>query len=344
MRAGKKTGAERATVELVPRPRIGPDEVLVRVRACAICASDIPGWREPRVSSPTPGEWNPSNHGLTGHEIAGDIVETGSNVPPSRLGDAVWIDAIAGCRRCAECAAGRFTYCREARIVSQGFAEYVAAPVGQCFAIPEALAGYAQASLMFDMVGTPLGATRRARIQPGESVAVWGLGPVGLGLVQGARIANAGMIVGVDPVASRRAFASRLGASDVFDPASEDAVGAIRDLTSGRGADVVLSSVASDAGAQAAFDSLRFDGRMVTVAGFPPAGGEVPKWVSGNWACFHNDWPSIVELVESNEFQLADYVTHAFTLEELEEAFATRMNRPDEALKVIVAPAGDTDV
>ena len=341
MRAAQKTGPERARIERFARPTPGPQDVLVRVRACAICASDLAGWREADVAPATPGVWNASNPGLTGHEIAGDIVEVGSDVRSSRLGEPVWIDAIAGCRRCEHCNAGRFTYCSQSQIVSQGFAEYVVAPAGQCLAIPHAIRDYSQASLLFDMVGTPVGAARRARIEAGESVAVWGLGPVGLGLVQSARIAKAGRVVGIDPIASRRVLAEQLGATDVLDPSATDAVAAVRELTGGRGADVVLCSVASDAGALAAFDSLRLDGRMVTVAGFPPAGGEVPKWVSGNWACFHGDWPNILGLVESGEFELGRYVTDVFALDDIEQAFAMRLHAPDRSLKVVVAPGGD---
>jgi threonine dehydrogenase-like Zn-dependent dehydrogenase len=338
MRAVQKTGAERASVVDVPLPVPGSDEVLVRVRACAICASALAGWRAEQVASATPGQWNPSNPGLTGHEIAGDIVGAGVDVPQGRLGEAVWIDAIGGCGDCSECSAERYTYCAEPTIVSQGFADYVVAPAGQCFPIPPSMRSYAEASLIFDMVGTPLGATRRARIEPGESVAVWGLGPVGLGLVQGARIAQAGAIIGVDPIASRRDFAAKLGATALVDPTSEDAVARVRELTSARGADVVVSSVASDAGARAAFDAVRMDGRMVTLAGFPPAGGEVPKWVSGNWAGLYRDWPDTLGLLERGEFRLDGYITHTFSLEQVEEAFSTRLHSPERSLKVVIEP------
>src|SRR5262249_46241803 len=153
----------------------------------------------------------PDNLGITGHEVAGDIVGIGSDVDSDRLGEAVWIDPITGCGECEYCRAGRQTFCPRVSIVCQGFAEYVRSPARQCRPIPDGL-DYERASMIGDMVGTPTGAVKRAAVAEGESVAVWGLGPVGLGLVQASLIAGASLVAGIDPVGSRRARAERSGA------------------------------------------------------------------------------------------------------------------------------------
>ncbi len=332
MLAAKRTAPGRAELIEVPLPEPGPRDVLVRVRACAICASDLLGWREAVVGPGSPGDWDSDNPGLTGHEVAGEIVAVGDAAYDSRIGEAVWIDPIVGCGECDACLAGRQTFCARVTIVCQGFAEYVVAPARQCRAIPPGF-DYTTASMIGDMVGTPIGAVKRAAVQPGESVAVWGLGPVGLGLVQAAAIAGAGLVLGVDPVPSRRERAERFGAVTV---ASTGAAERLRALTGGTGPDVALSTVANAAAARAAFDSLRDDGRMVTVAGFPPAGGEVRKWVSGSWGCDERHWPEVIEHLRARRFVLDDYVTHRFALAEVERAFTIRERDLDGSFKVVV--------
>jgi threonine dehydrogenase-like Zn-dependent dehydrogenase len=337
MLAAKKTGPGTAAVTSVPVPDPGPADVLVRVRACAVCASDLWGWRAPVAGPGTPGEWDPDNAGITGHEIAGEIVAVGSEADEGRLGEAVWIDPITGCGSCPYCREGRQTFCADVSIVCQGFAEFVRAPTRQCRPIPDGF-DYTRASMIADMVGTPTGAVRRAAVGAADAVAVWGLGPVGLGLVQASLIAGASAVIGIDPVPSRRARAERLGAATVAAAAPGAVADELLSLTSGRGPDVALCSVAADGAAQAAFETLRLDGRMVTVAGTVPAGGEERKWVSGSWACDERLWPEVIEQLTSGRFSLEGYVTHVFPLSRIEEAFAVRADELDSSFKVVVTP------
>lgn len=335
MLAAKKTGAEAAVLVEVPTPCPARDDVLVRVRACAICASDFEGWRAPDVGAGTPGHWDHRNDGLTGHEVAGEIVAVGGSMDTSRVGERVWVDGIAGCGICEACRQGCQAMCARARVLSQGFAEFMLAPARQCRGMPPAM-DFVTASLLFDMVGTPMGAARRARIRSGEAVAVWGLGPVGLGMVQAARIAGAGLVVGLDPIASRRARSESYGAHLSLDPAEPAALERLAVETDMLGPHVALSTVASAEAAAQAFRSMRPDGRMVTVAGFPPAGGDVPKWVTGSWVCCDRDWPEIISHVLSGAFVLDGYVTHCFPLSEIVEAFRARLYHPEDVFKVVV--------
>jgi threonine dehydrogenase-like Zn-dependent dehydrogenase len=134
-------------------------------------------------------------------------------------------------------------------------------------------------------------------------------------------------------VTSRRARAERFGALTV---ASPNAPARLLELTDGRGPDVVLSTVSNEAATRAAFDSLRDDGRMVTVAGFPPAGGEVRKWVSGSWGCDERYWPEVIDHLTARRFALDGYVTHTFPLAQVEEAFTVREHDLDGSFKVVV--------
>jgi threonine dehydrogenase-like Zn-dependent dehydrogenase len=329
MRAAKKTDAERAVVIETALPQLGRGDVLVRVHACAICATDLPGWASPDLGDESPGTWNANNPGLTGHEVAGEIVEVGDGSLSARIGERVWVDPIAGCGRCAECRAGRQTLCPDVSVICVGFAEYLAAPARQCRPIPDGL-DYPTASLLCDTVGAAFGAVKRAGVREGESVAVWGLGPVGLGLVQAARIEGAAAIVGCDPVPSRRRFAETVGATVTVDPIAAGAFAR---------PDVVLCSAPGPEAAQQAYDALRLGGRMVTLAGFPPVRGHRPKWVSGSWGCDEMYWPEAIDHVIAGRFRLDGYVTHTLPLDAIEEAFRIRLHDAAGSLKVVVLPS-----
>lgn len=334
MMAAKKTGPGKADLIEVGMPEVKPGWVLVRVRACAICASDLPEWRAPVAGPGRPGVWDADNPGLTGHELAGDIVAAGEAADAARLGKRVWIDPITGCGRCEPCRDGKQTLCESVSIVSQGFAEYVVAPSRQCRSAPQGF-DYPTASLIADMVGTPTGAVKVAGVKLGEVVAVWGLGPVGLGLVQASLIAGASKVIGLDPVASRRRRAEAVGASTI-DVSRDDSMVRLRQEAGGSGPDVVLSSVGNAQATRQAFEALRPEGRMVTVAGFPPAGGEVRKWVSGSWGCDERNWPEILESLSSRRFVLDGYITHTFPLRRIEDAFAIRAQDLEGSFKVVI--------
>jgi threonine dehydrogenase-like Zn-dependent dehydrogenase len=250
------------------------------------------------------------------------------------MGERVWIDPIAGCGRCEWCRDGKQTLCESVTIVSQGFAEYVAAPSHQCRPIPEGF-DYPTASLIPDMVGTPVSAVKVAGVNTGDVVAVWGLGPVGLGLVQASLIAGASKVIGLDPVASRRARAESVGAQAI-DTSRDDSLALLRRDAGGQGPTVVLSTVGNPQVARAAFEGLRPEGRMVTVAGFPPAGGEVRKWVSGSWGCDERNWPEVLEMVTTGRFVLDGYVTHTFQLSRIQDAFAIRARDLEGSFKVVI--------
>ncbi len=115
----------------------------------------------------------------------------------------------------------------------------------------------------------------------------------------------------------------------------QDSLSSLQDMTQG-GPTVVLCSVANQMACRQAFEALRFEGRMVTVAGFPPAGGEVRKWVSGSWGCYERDWPEVLEHVSSRRFVLDDYITHTFPLSEIEQAFDVRARDLEGSFKVVV--------
>ena len=136
MRAAAKSGIAEATVIEVPTPGPGQGEVLIAVKACAVCASDFEGWLAAPGDDQLPAPWNPNNPGLTGHEISGEVAALGPGVASGRLGQRVWLDAITGCGTCVICQSGRQVLCPRVRVNSQGFADYILAPARQCHPLP----------------------------------------------------------------------------------------------------------------------------------------------------------------------------------------------------------------
>lgn len=246
--------------EIPPRPpRAG--EVLVRVHAAGICHSDA----HYRAGISRMGALP-----LTlGHEVAGVIAQCGEGVPESRLGERVCLHYLLTCGECAHCAAGRESFCvRGAMLghhVDGGFAEYVTVPARNAVALPERI-GFEAGAIMMCSAATALHALRRARLAPGESVALFGTGGLGMAAVQLARAMGAAPVFAVDVRPERLALAERLGAVPV-NAGSSDAVPTIRAHagTTREGVAVALDLAGTPVTLRQSLQALAPQGRAVAV-------------------------------------------------------------------------------
>ena len=268
---------EIAELEL-EEPRAG--ELLVRTRAAGLCHSDlsvIDGSR-PRVMPM-----------VLGHEAAGEVAEVGPNVHEFAPGDHVVLSFVPACSACPACAAGKGWLCgpggaanaagtllsgarrlRDAagtllnhHLGVSAFCDYAVVSEHSAVKVDPAL-DFDVAALFGCAVLTGVGAvTNSARVEPGESVAVFGLGGVGLAALLGARVAGAGSIVAVDPIESKLALALELGASEAL-PAGPEVVEEVRESTGG-GADKVIETVGKAAVLAQAYAATRRGGTVVTV-------------------------------------------------------------------------------
>src|SRR4029077_12637499 len=197
----------------MPVPGIGPDDVLVRVRACGICGSDVHG-----LDGKTGRRIPPL---VMGHEAAGEVVETGANVGDLRPGDRVTFDSTVYCGRCFHCTRGEVNLCdnREVLGVSPGpyrrhgaFAEYVSVPRRIMYRLPDTLS-YEQAALI-EAVSVAVHAVNITPIRLGDSAVIVGSGMIGLLAIQSARAAGCAQVIAVDPDEGRLKLARELGATD----------------------------------------------------------------------------------------------------------------------------------
>ncbi|MEW2503358.1 MULTISPECIES: zinc-binding dehydrogenase [unclassified Amycolatopsis] len=269
MRAAVYHGRQDVRIEEVPLPRLRDGEVLVAVRRSGICGSDATEWAAGPKMVPLTRRHPGSGHlgpMIIGHEFVGEIVDGGEGFA---AGDLVAAGAGVSCGQCDRCGEGRTNLCRRYYTLGLnapgGLAEYVAAPAGMLRPIPAGVsldhAGLAQP------LAVGLHAARRAGVRPGDSVVVIGAGAIGSFVLAGLRHLDDADVTVVDFAGDKLDRAARLGATRTVDAAG-DVVEAVRELTGGRGADVVIEA----SGAPGQFENaLRMvtDGGRILAVGLP---------------------------------------------------------------------------
>lgn len=277
----RETGAERLdVVDDAQVAEVGPGQVRVALRATGLCHSDL-SYMRGMIAGPAPA--------VLGHEGAGEIVEIGPGVERLAVGDHVVLSFTPPCGHCRYCREGQANLCvdivmvsnREPRFLVDGkpafgmgglgtFAQETVVPVEAVIPIDKDVP-FDIASLIGCAVTTGVGAAiNTAKVQPGSSVVVFGIGGVGVSVIQGARIAGAAEIVAVDPVESKHALALGFGATHAVVPQELTEAGAA--ATGGRGFDYAFEAVGSAITIRAAYDAARRGGTVVVVGvGSPTA-------------------------------------------------------------------------
>jgi propanol-preferring alcohol dehydrogenase len=241
----------------IPEPTIGPQDVLIRVRAAGICHSDAHYRAGRSTVSPLP---------LTlGHEVAGVVEKTGDSVSHVKPGDRVCVHYMTTCGRCEYCQRGSEQFCTSGLMVGKyrdgGFAEYLAVPGRSVFHLPEEIP-FEHGAVMMCSSSTSFHALRKARLKPGETVAVFGVGGLGISAVQLALASGALKVFAVDIKPNKLELAAHYGAIPV-DARINDPVAEIRSLNNGRGVDVALELIGLQNTMHQAFLSLGVFGRAV---------------------------------------------------------------------------------
>ncbi|MDH3500323.1 MAG: alcohol dehydrogenase catalytic domain-containing protein [Acidimicrobiia bacterium] len=347
MRALVVTEPNEFSVEDVPKPVPGHDEVLARVRAVSICGTDAH-----LIRGDYPGFWPPGFPFTPGHEWAGEIVEVGPGA--AALGWAAG-DRVAGtshdaCGVCQKCVEGHYNLCenygkeglhRQYGHNYQGcYAEYVVHGVKAVFRLPDALDFSTGAVL--DPASIALHTANRGGVRPGDTVVVFGPGPVGILAADAARARGAGRVIVVGRGA-RLELAASMG-NEVIDYSIQDPVPAIIEHTAGLGADVILDCAGVPDTFRWAVPALRKGGRAALV-GIPVEGVSLDlqalvlyeKELVGVRASA-GEMRHVIPLVADGRIRAKDLVTHHFSLEEFADALTTFNERKDGAMKVIVEP------
>ncbi len=359
MRAALLLGVDEPLVveTLTPEP-LGPHDVRVRIDASGVCHSDV-SIATGLVPMPPPV--------ILGHEGAGTVLEVGDRVTRVRVGDRVISSFAPACGECWYCVHDQPNFCE--RMLDVAMTRHSRRAEGKLVFSMSGLGTFAdeminhewslvavetdlpaeQLALIGCGVMTGVGAVlNTAQVVPGSTVAVIGLGGVGQSVVQGARVAGAARVIAIDPVAMKRATASKLGASDLVDPADGDVADQVRALTGGRGADYAFEVVGRPETMVQARDVTRRGGTVVIV-GMPKFDATVTfpaysmfydekRLLGSNYGSAHvrRDFPRIVSLIEGGSLDVAHMVTKTIALEDVDAAFAAML--AGDVIRSVIVP------
>jgi D-arabinose 1-dehydrogenase-like Zn-dependent alcohol dehydrogenase len=331
---------EPLRIEEVPMPALGPNEVIVEVKAAGLCGSDVHIVEGDTFTGFTP---------ITlGHECAGVIAEVGEQVSGWEPGDRVCIDCVTTCGLCYNCLRGRDSICLSRKLIGihldGAFAQYVKVSARNLVELPESVS-FEQGAILTDAVATPYHAiTKRARLSVGESIAIFGLGGLGVHALQLAKLMGAGLVIGVDVEEAILSRALAFGADVVIDGIREDPVKRIKTLTGGYGVDVALECIGKNLTVSHCVESVRGGGRAV-VLGLGPDSihirpitefvrGEIE--LIGSSAFELKEIQQIVQLVASDRLNLSKSITRKISLEEVNEGIDDLKTKKGNPIRILI--------
>jgi len=329
--------------EEVPTPEPGPEEVLVAVKACGICGSDVHGMdgstgrRRPPI--------------IMGHEAAGVITRVGSRVTGWAAGDRVTFDSTIYCGQCEFCRRGLINLCNNRRVLgvscedyrqNGAFAEFVVVPQHILYRLPDALT-FEHAALA-EPFAIALHAVRRAPPTLNDVVVVVGAGMIGLALVQALSQAGCGRLIVVDIAGERLALAAELGATNTINSSAEDVSAAILRLTQGLGADLAFEAVGVPATVDLVLRCVRKGGSVILVGNVTPK-VEFPLQTAvtreltiyGSCAS-QGEYPACLAMLERGALQAAPLISAVAPLDQGAAWFDRLYRKEPGLLKVVLTP------
>lgn len=336
MKAMVLKGPSTLVQEELAHPAPGPGETLVRITHSGVCGTDLKIYQGGiPVDYPR----------IMGHEMIGEVVEVGDDQGVA-VGTRVIIDPVLYCGKCHVCQIGQEHLCPTGFVLGRdlngGFAEYMVAPSAAIFPLPDNISG--ETAPLIQVMTTCLHAQRLVNIFPGESVVVVGLGVAGQLHIQLAKARGAYPVIGITRSPVRRELAEKLGADFTFAP-GDDAHEQIRQLTGGRGADLVIESVGAVSVLADAMHLARIGGRLLLFGIYTAKEAALPFYqmyfkelaIINARAAKREDYPGCIDLVSRGEVQLDPLVSHVLPLDELERAITMLGERDDQRMKVIMS-------
>jgi (R,R)-butanediol dehydrogenase / meso-butanediol dehydrogenase / diacetyl reductase len=344
MRAAVFHGRCDLRLEDVPEPEAGPGDVKLRVHYNGICGSDLHEYYAGPMTTrtephPLTGVKNPV---IFGHELCGSVVALGDGVEDLEIGDRVAVEPVETCGHCLDCRSGHYNHCRLLAFhgynrAGGGLAEYTVVRRSMAHRLPPPLSP-AQGALIEPMA-IAWSTVRRCQVEAGQTVALHGAGPIGIGVFLVLHARGVRVIVS-DPSPLRRQVMRALGAPAVLDPGEADVVTAIRDLTGGHGAHASVDAAGVPAAIRAGLHGTRIDGNFVVVAihekpiVIPPFDLLMPEVRLTGVALSCNDFPATIDAMVTGTFPTEGWVS-TIPLERIISDGFEPLHR-QEALKLLV--------
>jgi len=331
----KAPGAPLEIVE-VPDPVAGPGEIVVRVRDCGICGSDLHASDSRNIKMP-PGT-------IMGHEFAGEVAQVGDGVDGFAPGDPVVAMSYLACGECDPCRGGMSVRCARMRLVGFGdvpgaYAEFMKTRPGSVFKMPPGTSFRAGATVEPMVVG--LHGLRRSRLRAGETCVIMGAGPIGLIMLLWARFAGARAVVMSELVLERRELALKLGADGAVDPRMHNPSAAMKNLT-GAGPDVIFECIGAPGTLAQAIGYAPRGSRITVIGvsmeddGFPP-GVAMNKELDVHFSLGlePGEVETAIAVLASGRISTAPMITHTVSLDDLPRAFHA-LRQPTNQTKVML--------
>ena len=330
----------KLTVDQVNVPTIGQSDVLVDVKACGLCHSDM-NYRDgiaPVGKMPI----------TLGHEIAGVVARKGARVTGIREHDRVLVHYIVSCGKCSFCRSGLENYCIHYQMIGKdvdgGFAEYVKVPARSMVKLPSTLP-FEQAAIMGCAVPTAYHALKRGRLREGEVVVIFGTGGVGIHAVQlAAKIFKASMVIAVDVLDWKLNLARQIGANAVVNAAKQDVPRAINKITAGKLGNVIVDFVCQSRTMKQAIASAGKGGRVVFVGISKDSLRITPyKTILGSELeiigvddHLHSEMIELIRFVREGRISLSRSVTHTVRLDDVNHGFELLRSRSERAVRIVM--------
>jgi L-iditol 2-dehydrogenase len=334
---------KKFSFEDVPAPEVHPEEVLVAVKACGICGSDVHGMdgstgrRRPPI--------------IMGHEASGIIADVGKGVSGWAPGDRVTFDSTIYCGECDYCREGMINLCDRRRVLgvscedyrqNGAFAEFVTVPTRILYSVPQGLPF--EHAAMVEPFAIALHAVRRSPPALNDSVVVVGAGMIGLALVQALSHTGCGKLIVLDVAQDRLEMAAKLGATHVINSGKEDGKTAVNELTHGRGADVSFEAVGMSVTVDLALRCLRKGGAVTLVGNVAPK-IEFPLQIAvtrelaihGSCAS-RGEYPACLDMLARGALKAEPLISAAAPLAEGAQWFDRLYRKEPGLLKVVLKP------
>ncbi len=332
-------------IENRPIPEIGEDEMLLRVMASSICGTDIRTIRNGHR------KLEDGQTVVLGHEFAGIIERAGGRVKGYATGTHVGVAPNIGCGRCIQCARGRYNMCPDYSAyginLDGAHADFVRIPApsieqGSVIPLPDSMSF--QAASLIEPLSCVVNGIRSSRIELGDTVLIFGAGPIGLMHLMLARQSGAGKVLVADIQEDRIAQAREAGADDVVNPNREDVGERIVWETDGQGCNVIITACSVPAVQEQALELLAPYGRLCLFGGLPKDRAKVlfdsnlihykNLEVTGVTGGAPYDFRLAMKMIESGRIDVGRVISHVFAREDMAEAFDTALNKP--AMKIVI--------
>jgi len=347
MKAAKLYGIRDLRVEECPEPKIeSPDDVIVKVKAAGVCGSDISRYAKL-------GPYVPGN--IFGHEFAGIVEEVGSGVTGLKKGDHVAVCPTTPCFKCNSCLQSKFSQCESLSVIGArtpgAYAEYVKIHQRSVLKISESLDFITAAGVEPSCVAVH--GFYRTNIKAGDTVAVLGVGPVGLFAVQWAKIFGAAKVIAIDIFDEKLSIAKELGCDELINSKAVDPIQKIKELTDGKGVDIAVEAAGTPFTSAQVF-SLPRKGGTVLFLGIPYGDVMVSREhfekimrneliVLGAWNAISapypgKEWHATIHFMEQGKIKVEPMVTHKVSLDQLPKTFEEVYKRETFFSKIMVLP------